>query len=159
VEDRNSYKIDLQIRNKDDNDIYYKRDGQRFDSEYTLKFLVENSYEFTVNVRPSLPLQSVSVQGTGVSVTDQSQENGGSTYSFSWDSTKVDANKKKDRTKVQLLLQFQGGLTLVIPLQVKFYNKEDTQHLTWGTPLHHIDYECQVKAGQTYIDIIKTIFR
>ncbi|XP_054153840.1 CB1 cannabinoid receptor-interacting protein 1-like [Oppia nitens] len=159
VDDRNSYKIELQIKNKDDNDIYYKRDGQRFDSEYTLKFMVENNYEFTVTVKPSLPLQSVSVQGSGVSVTDKSQENGSSTYLFSWDSTKIDANKKKDRNKVQLLLQFQGGLTLVIPLQVKFYKSEDTQHLTWGTPLHHIDYECRVKPGQTYVDIIKTIFR
>ena len=99
------------------------------------------------------------MQGVGVPVTDQSQKNGCSIYSFSWNTSKTDANKKKDRTKVQLLLQFQGGLTLIIPLQVKFYKPEDTQHLTWGTPLHQIDYECQIKPGATYVDIVKTIFR
>ena len=93
-------------------------------------------------------------------MTDSSQQNNGSsTYSFGWTATKVDANKKKDRTKVQLLLQFQGGLTLIIPLQVKFYSQEDTTHLTWGNALHHIDYDCQVKPGASFVDIVKTTFR
>jgi hypothetical protein len=37
--------------------VLLQRDGQRFNCEYTLKFMVETSYEYTVNVKPSLPLQ------------------------------------------------------------------------------------------------------
>lgn len=161
---RNNYKINVQIsaapNGDDDTEIYYKRDGNRFDSEYTLKFLVETAYEFAVYVRPSLPLSSISVGGVGVTFADLSQqENGASKYTFTWTSTKIDPNKKKDRTKIPLLLQFQDGLNLSLPLQVKFYRVEDTQHVTWGTPLHQIDYDCQVKPGATYIDITKEIFR
>ncbi|RWS06020.1 CB1 cannabinoid receptor-interacting protein 1-like protein, partial [Dinothrombium tinctorium] len=102
----------------------------------------------------------VSVQGVGVSVTDSSQdENDASKYLFSWSAVKVEANKKKKRTKVQLMLQFQGGLSLILPLQAKFYKMEDTQHLTWGNPLHQIDYDCLIKSSTTYLDIVKETFR
>lgn len=145
------------------NSLTVKRDGNRFESEYTLKFLVETGYEFIIFVRPSLPLKSISVQGSGVSFTDLSsgQENqiGCSKYSFTWSSTSIDPNKKKDRTNLPLLLSFQDGVNLSIPLQVKFYRQEDTQHVTWGTPLRQIDLECQVKAGATYVDIVKQVFR
>lgn len=105
-------------------------------------------------------IRSISVQGVGVSFTDLSQhENGGSKYCFTWSSTKIEPNKKKDRTKLPLLLQFQDGISLSLPLQVKFYKEEDTQHVTWGTPLHQIDYECTLKPGATYVDISKEVFR
>lgn len=104
--------------------------------------------------------RSISVQGQTVSFTDLSQhENGGSKYCFTWSSTKIEPNKKKDRTKLPLLLQFQDGVSLSLPLQVKFYKEEDTQHVTWGTPLHQIDYECTLKPGATYVDITKEVFR
>lgn len=130
-----------------------------------------NYYWFSLHNRPSfapllifiiffLPFRSVSVQGVGLSVTDLSQqENDRSTYSFSWSSIKITANKKKDRTTVQLLFQFQDGLTLVLPLQVKFYQQDQSDHLTWGIPLNHIEYDCTVKPGATYVDIVKETFR
>ncbi|XP_053207727.1 CB1 cannabinoid receptor-interacting protein 1-like [Panonychus citri] len=159
-ESRNNFKIMLFIRSANDNDIFFKRDGRRFESENTIKLLVEANYNFTITIKPSLPLQSVSVSGVGVSVTDLSQqETEGSKYTFSWGSIKVNPNKKKDRTTVQLLFQFQDGLTLVLPLQVKFYRPEETDHLIWGSPLNHIEYNCIVKPGQTYVDIVKEIFR
>ena len=159
-ESRNNFKITLTIRSANDNDIYFKRDGKRFDCEHTIKLLVEANYHFTITIKPSLPLQSVSVCGVGVSVTDLSQqETDGSKYTFSWSSTKINPSKKKDRTNVQLLFQFQDGLTLVLPLQVKFYRPEETDHLVWGSPLNHVEYNCMVKPGQTYVDIVKEIFR
>lgn len=104
--------------------------------------------------------RSVSVQGDGLSVTDLSQqENDRSTYTFSWNATKISPNKKKDRTVVQLLFQFQGGLTLVLPLQAKFYRAEDSNHLIWGNNLNHIEYDCVVKPGTSYVDIVKETFR
>jgi len=163
----NSYKVSIQVsatpNGDEDTEVYYKRDGTRFDSEFTLKFLVETGYEFIIFIRPSLPLKSIAVQGGGVNFTDLSsgQENaiGCSKYSFTWSSTKIDPNKKKDRTTLPLLLTFQDGINLLIPLQVKFYRQEDTQHVTWGTPLRQIDLECEVKSGATYLDIVKQTFR
>ncbi|KAI1280287.1 CB1 cannabinoid receptor-interacting protein 1 [Halotydeus destructor] len=157
-----SYRIQVQIsaapNGDEDTEIYYKRDGTRFESEYTLKFLVETTYEFIITIKPSLPLKSVSVLGSSVTFADH-PESGCSKYTFNWTSTKQDANKKKDRTKVPVLLQFQDGVSLVLPLQVKFYKVEDTQHVTWGTPLHQVDYECTIKGGATYVDIVKETFR
>lgn len=157
-------KIYLNERTKKNSYIYlYKqRDGNRFESEYTLKFLVDTGYEFILYIRPSLPLKSISISGEGVNLTDLSAQESTSScskYSFTWSSTKIEPNKKKDRTNIPLLLQFQDGLNLSIPLQVKFYRIEDTQHVTWGTPLRQIDLDCQVKPGATYIDITKSIFR
>lgn len=61
----------------------------------------------------------MSVLGTTVTFADHSaQEVNGSKYTFNWSSVKQDANKKKDRTKVPLLFQFQDGVQLVLPLQV-----------------------------------------
>ncbi|XP_074600658.1 CB1 cannabinoid receptor-interacting protein 1-like [Brevipalpus obovatus] len=159
-ESRNSFKITLIIRSNNDNDVFYKRDGRRFDAENTIKLLIEQNYRFTVTIKPSLPLQSVSVQGAGLSVIDLSQqESEGSKYIFHWSSTKISASKKKDRTLVQLLLQFQDGLSLVLPLQVKFYRPEDNDHLIWGNPLNFIDYDCLVKPGLTAVNIVKEVFR
>lgn len=110
--------------------------------------------------RVTVLFRSVSVQGVGLSVTDLSQqENDRSTYTFSWNSAKISANKKKDRTTVQLLFQFQDGLSLVLPLQVKFYRPEDNDHLIWGSPLNHVEYDCVVKSGATFVDIVKETFR
>ena len=127
-----------------------------------MKFLVETGYEFSIYVRPSLPLQSISVQSASVSFTDHSpgQEGAGcSKYSFTWSSEHVEPNKKKERTSIPLLLQFADGIKLLVPLQVKFYRVEDTQHVTWGTPLRQVDLECQVKPGASFLDITKQTFR
>lgn len=98
--------------------------------------------------------------GSAVPVTDHSQQElSSSKYTFNWSSAAQDANKKKARTKVPLLFEFQDGLNLVLPLQIKFYRVEDTQHVTWGTPLHQIDYECQVKPNATYVDVVKESVR
>jgi hypothetical protein len=71
----------------------------------------------------------------------------------------VEPNRKKDRTSIPVLLEFADGIKLAVPLQVKFYRVEDTQHVTWGTPLRQIDLECQIKPGATYLDITNQTFR
>lgn len=38
------------------------------------------------------------------------------------------------------------------------YKLEDEEHLTWGTPLHHIDFECEQRPGSTNMHIMKTHF-
>ncbi|KAJ6217625.1 hypothetical protein RDWZM_008782 [Blomia tropicalis] len=149
--------------------VCYKRDGQRFSCENTVKLLVDTNYEFQFSIRPPLPLHSVSVQGCSVTIEDLSNANAnlnesncnspGSTYSFKWDTIKAEPDKRKKRSTLQLMLQFQGNQTLILPLQVKFYKLEDEDHLTWGQSLNRIDFECEQKPGMTCtLDVVKTIF-
>ena len=56
------------------------------------------------------------------------------------------------------MLQFQGNFSLILPLQVKYYKIEDEDHLTWGTSLNRVDFECEQKPGMTTLDILKTVF-
>lgn len=43
--------------------IYFKRDGQRFNHEFTLKLSVDRTYRCLLKIKPSIPLQSISIQG------------------------------------------------------------------------------------------------
>ena len=58
-----------------------------------------------------------------------------------------------------MILQFQDGVTMSIPLQVKFYNQNENQHINWGNQLNQIEYECEIKSNHLYVDLIKEIFR
>lgn len=53
--------------------IYFKRDGQRFGHEFTLKLAVDRTYRCLIKLRPLLPLQSISIQGHQVLFVDCSQ--------------------------------------------------------------------------------------
>lgn len=55
--------------------IYYKRDGQRFGHEFTLKLAVDKTYRCMLKVRPLIPIQSISIQGHQVLFADCSRAN------------------------------------------------------------------------------------
>ncbi|KAG9508801.1 Surfeit locus protein 4-like protein [Fragariocoptes setiger] len=50
--------------------IYYKRDGQRFGHEFTLKLSVDRNYRCMLKIRPVCPLVSISIQGHHVKFHD-----------------------------------------------------------------------------------------
>lgn len=102
-------------------------------------------------------IRSVSAQDSLVNLIDLTKQNGSSTYEFDWPTT-FPANKNKKRTDIPIVLKFQDGLSLSIPLQVKFYDSEKNQHLQWGQQLHFIDYDCQIKPERSSIVIEKTQF-
>lgn len=83
------------------------------------------------------------------------KQNGSSTYEFDWP-TIFPANKNKKRTDIPIVLKFQDGLSLTIPLQVKFYDAENDQHLRWGQQLHFIDFDCRIKPERCSVVIEKT---
>lgn len=58
--------------------IFFKRDGQRFGHECTLKLAVDRTYRCLVKVRPLIPLQSISIQGHQVLFVDCSPGGAGS---------------------------------------------------------------------------------
>lgn len=99
----------------------------------------------------------MSAQDSLVNLIDLTKQNGSSTYEFDWPTT-FPANKNKKRTDIPIVLKFQDGLSLSIPLQVKFYDAENNQHLQWGQQLHFIDYDCQIKPERSSIIIEKTQF-
>lgn len=55
--------------------IYFKRDGQRFGHEFTLKLAVNKTYRCLLKVRPLIPLQAISIQGSQILFADCSQRN------------------------------------------------------------------------------------
>ncbi|XP_017485138.1 PREDICTED: uncharacterized protein LOC108373714, partial [Rhagoletis zephyria] len=138
--------------------VCFKRDGLRFECEHTLKLLVDTHYEFVVNVRPPMSIHSATVNGTSVTIVDlsdpkksQAHNSGGcgggcgSTYSFKWDTTNLEPDKRKKRTPLTLDLHFQGNLNMIMALQVKLYKLEDEEHLTWGNTLGRVDFEYELK--------------
>jgi len=148
----------MTICKADDTAIYFKKDGGRFEKDTTLKMQVDTEYYFTLNIKPSVSLQSVSMQGIGLTISDDSNQdnnNGGSRYSFNYQTLKTDPNKNKARTKLLLIMQFQDGVTMSVPLQAKFYNQNENQHINWGNQLTQIEFECEVKSGHTFVDIHK----
>lgn len=150
--------------------IYFKRDGQRFGHEFTLKLSVDCSYKCLLKIKPSIPLRSISIQGHDInfydctqstissitnSCDDDNQQQNERTlhanvaqhflnnhlakrnsdqlmYVFDWSASRFDVNKNKNRTEVQMMLRFDNGQTLALPLQVKFYHSDRRQHLNWG---------------------------
>lgn len=54
--------------------IFFKRDGQRFGHEFTLKLAVDKTYRCLLKVRPLIPLQTISIQGHHVLFADCSHQ-------------------------------------------------------------------------------------
>ncbi|XP_027205081.2 CB1 cannabinoid receptor-interacting protein 1-like isoform X1 [Dermatophagoides pteronyssinus] len=143
--------------------ICFKRDGQRFDEEFTLKLPVETNYEFLIQIRPPMPVRSVTIRmidgdETGVKIVDQSSSEDGAMYSFQWDTNNCIPDKKRKRSKLQINILFQDNMKLEIPLQIKFYKADDHNHLQWGQPLKHINFECEQKSGMNCSTIIKKCY-
>lgn len=77
-------------------------------------------------------------------------------YMFDWSAGRFEVNKNKARTQVHTVLKFKNGEILSLPLQVKFYEPECRQHLSWGSQLHFIDYDCQINSmGQMIVDRVQ----
>lgn len=252
--------------------IYFKRDGQRFGHEFTLKLSVARTYRCLLKVRPLIPLQAISIQGHQVLFMDCSQTADGGPppgssqsapasaltssvtlnrswnnirsnsnythhhqqasrthqqttfatttnkphrlnhaqtsanlsytgfnkqqhqqqqpqtdcrflyqqqqsqmmrhfaashcsssssahlgsqliYMFDWSANRFEVNKNKARTQLQTVLKFKNGQILSLPLQVKFYQPDCKQHLSWGSQLHFIDYDCNINnMGQINVE-------
>lgn len=116
-----------------------------------------DSFVLTLPLSISRQNRSVSAQYSLVNLIDLTKQNGSSTYEFDWPST-FPANKRFTRTDIPIVLKFQDGLTLSIPLQVKFYDSNDCHHLSWGQLLHFIDYDCRIKPETSSIIIEKSEF-
>lgn len=96
------------LRRSEREQIYFKRDGQRFGHEFTLKLAVDKNYRCLLKVRPLIPLQAISIQGHHVAFVDCSTNPGANlslsapassvSLSNSWQS--INGNKRSNLTFV-----------------------------------------------------------
>lgn len=200
--------------------IFFKRDGQRFAHEFTLKLAVGRAHRCLLRLRPPVPVRAISVSGLSLKFTDcsasaltaraeppaaraarhgrlasyaaapaeslehagaarrlcRSQQSGDElgaqqvhqrallsrqfahfapanagagqlVYVFDWPPCGSDRTRDKARTEVNIVLELAAGQTLALPLQVKFYEQNCRQHLSWGSQLHFIDFDCALGAA------------
>lgn len=93
---------------------------------------------------------------SGASSLSSSHSGGQLVYMFDWSASRFEVNKNKARTQMQTVLKFKNGQILSLPLQVKFYQPECRQHLSWGSQLHFIDYDCNIDSmGQMNVDRVQ----
>ncbi|GFQ64812.1 cnrip1 [Trichonephila clavata] len=157
---KDKYSLTVNIKRDDDKAlVYYKQDGQRFESNCTIKMNVETTYKFLLNFRPSLKIKSGSLKNCALLVKEEEFSPEASSYSLLWISNDVVVSKNKGRDHFTLSLTVQDLGTLEIPLQLKFYDANDKSHSVWGNELHHIEYECIYKRDMFSFNIEKEVFR
>ncbi|XP_013778670.1 CB1 cannabinoid receptor-interacting protein 1-like isoform X1 [Limulus polyphemus] len=158
--EKNNFKVMLYIKKDTENEqVFFKTDGQRFSTDKTIKLTVDTSYGFSVITRPPQIIQNISVMGTNVNTTEMTGDSSSLTYTFSWPSTGTQLTTKGKRDILPVVLEVKDNGSLTMNLQIKFYKLEDKQHYTWGTPLNHIEFECESKSGTSFVDIVKQTYR
>ncbi|CAL1262649.1 unnamed protein product [Larinioides sclopetarius] len=157
---KDKYSLTMNIKRDDDKAlVYYKQDGERFQSNCTIKLNVETTYKFLLNFRPPLKIKSGSLKNNGLEVKEEGFTTESSSYCLLWTSNDVVVSKNKGRENFTLSLTVQDLGTLEIPLQLKFYDAKDKSHSVWGNELHHIEYECVYKKDSFSFSIEKEMFR
>lgn len=89
---------------RDRDHIYFKRDGQRFGHEFTLKLAVDRTYRCLLKVRPLIALQAISMQGHQLQFADCSAARGQSLSapsSASASSSNVSSLSRGSRLSIQ----------------------------------------------------------
>lgn len=73
-------------------------------------------------------------------------------YEFSWITTGYSTTGKGNRNMLKIGFYFDNGTEVTTQMQCKFYGLNSASHLTWGTPLHKIEFICNfdVTLGQTH---------
>ncbi|GIY55241.1 hypothetical protein CEXT_333221 [Caerostris extrusa] len=158
--DISKYSLTVNIKRDDGKAlVYYKQDGERFESNCTIKMNVETTYKFLLNFRPPLKIKSGSLKNSGLEVKEEGFTPEASSYSLLWTSNDVVVSKNKGRDHFTLSLTVQDLGILEIPLQLKFYSANDKSHSVWGNELHHIEYDCIFKKDLFSFSIEKEMFR
>ncbi|XP_015926859.1 CB1 cannabinoid receptor-interacting protein 1 [Parasteatoda tepidariorum] len=139
--------------------VFFKQDGQRFDTEKTIKMKVQTPYKFVLTFKPPQTIKSASLKGEDLEMTGEESTSLHSRYSLKWVSTNIPVTKKNRRLNFTLIMEVQNMGVIQLPFQFKFYRAEDTTHSTWGRSLNYIDYDCVYKDGQSFIEITKELFR
>ncbi|GFW74030.1 uncharacterized protein TNCV_545541 [Trichonephila clavipes] len=140
-------------------EITFEVDGQRFDNDNTIKMKVQTPYKFLISIRPPQKIKLASAKGEELEMTSEEMSSDFSKYCYQWCSSNIPVTKKNRRLSFSIILEIPKLGVLELPLQLKFYEANDTTHSAWGKSLHHIEFECAYKAGHSFVEIIKTVYR
>ncbi|CAL1283253.1 unnamed protein product [Larinioides sclopetarius] len=154
------FQVSLSIKRDDGNaQVFYKQDGQRFDNDITIKMKVQTSYKFLLTVRPSQKIKLASLKGEELEMTSEEVNSESTNYAFEWNSNNIPVTKKNRRLSFNLILEIQNKGVLELPLQMKFYHATETNHSSWGKSLNSIEFNCLQKTGNSFIEILSTVYR
>ncbi|XP_076095422.1 CB1 cannabinoid receptor-interacting protein 1-like [Mytilus galloprovincialis] len=151
------FKVWLSIRRKEDEKpIYQKQDGQRFVQPHTTKLNVNTTYAIKVVIRPPVKLMELVIQGESIELEELTTEDEDCiTYSSHFNTSGYDLCRRQKRKDVPLVFLFEGGHTLIVTLQCKFYSENEVEHCHWGQTLTWLEYECKVEDGSSHVDVLR----
>jgi len=69
-------------------------------------------------------------------------------YEFSWITTGYSTTGKGKRNMLKVGFYFDNGTEVTTQMQCKFYGLNSASHLTWGTPVHKIEFICNFDITQ-----------
>ncbi|XP_074662383.1 CB1 cannabinoid receptor-interacting protein 1-like [Tubulanus polymorphus] len=165
-----AFKLSLKLKRchgNDEQQVFYKIDGQRFKNERTLKLSSSTEYEIELTIKPRHEISSMAIQGTDVSLTKVLTRNNDdvadivdkNAYTGSWNTIGMPPKKDGERYQMPVTIQIPEIGEFVTHLQCKLYRESDTEHVTWGQPLHWIEFDCQKLSDRSFIDIFKESYR
>ncbi|KAK6181128.1 hypothetical protein SNE40_009057 [Patella caerulea] len=158
--ENNAFKVTLGLKKHDTEiPVVHKQDGQRFSRCNTVKFNTNTAYDVTVTIRPELTLREMLIQGEKVELTrvkpEKILEDDCCIFRAEWTSTGFSSSKSGSRKDLNINFEFTNQITMMVSIQCKFYEDSENQHCKWGQPLHNIEYDCLIKDGQSFVDILK----
>ncbi|GFT31607.1 uncharacterized protein NPIL_620701 [Nephila pilipes] len=159
-EKETQFQVTLGIKRDDGNAmVFYKLDGQRFENDNTIKMKVQTPYKFLLTIRPPQKIKIASAKGEELKMSSEEMSAEFSKYCYQWANNNIPITKKNRRLSFPLLLEIHNLGILELPLQLKFYQANDTTHSAWGKSLHHIEFDCVYKSGRSFVEILKTVYR
>lgn len=154
------FQVALSIKRDDSNAmVFYKVDGQRFDNDNTIKMKVQTPYKFSLTIRPPQKIKVASAKGEELEMVSEEMSKEFTKYCYQWSSNNIPVTKKNRRLGFNLIFEINNLGVLELPLQLKFYEANDTTHSAWGKSLHHIEFDCVHKAGHSFVEVLKTLYR
>ena len=73
-------------------------------------------------------------------------------YEFAWITTGYSPTTKGKRNMLKIAFYFDNGTEVTTQMQCKFYGLNAASHVTWGTPLHKLEFICDfdISLGQSH---------
>lgn len=143
----------------DDEQVFFKVDGQRFKNMRTVKLHLNTTYRFEIVFAPPQTLESFSVHGSVLPMEEKTRDRNQSTYVTHWKTDAIPVTKKGEREQVPIIMKVTDKGTLRTSLQAKMYKADDTHHCEWGNTFSWIEYECNANEHRNHVDVAKETFR
>ncbi|KAH9490305.1 hypothetical protein Btru_034917 [Bulinus truncatus] len=153
------FKIQFSLRKtENDGPIYKKQDGDRFESNITVKLNANTKYTVFLTTRPARTIQRVLLKAEKLEINRQKPQRNDDNccvYHADWSTLGFDVNKSNLRTYLPIVIEMDAGLRVETKLQVKVYPETETTHCKWGDEFHMLDLDCCANQDKTSVEIKK----